>query len=204
MANFLRSKGPLPGATTVTRRHALSRNDHISWGGLPEGDGVALGFVDAPSGGKRYEGKTVAGRDYFITQPVHMLRLTQGENASWNGNFGPAQPIVCTDEGAAPMSIRIELPDLIRGAGVQFQARLMDTSSTLDFTAHLVLLGATPANFFEVWGNGRSSNGKDGRVAIYVGAKTPGPASVTGLELAVKANGGSYLDFAINRLDLLR
>lgn len=218
MADPLSCTGPLPGATIVSDRKGLASNDFIEWGSLPESDGATLIFQDVPNAGKRYLGKTHAGRDYALTQPLDLLRLTQGKGSSWFGNFDEGQAVIFTNarvpaqDGAYTPSgerLVIGFSHAIRGAGVQFQARLMNWNDSLAFTAHLVLVGAgrrvrRQRRRLDVARNdGHSSNRNDGS-AIYIGAKTAGPAAIIGLELYVHANDGSPLDFAINRLDLLR
>jgi hypothetical protein len=212
------SKGPLPNVVTISQRPALGSNDFIEWGSLPESDGATLIFQDVPNDGKRYFGKTSTGRDYSITQPTELLRLTQGDNGSWFGNFAEGQAVLFTN-GRVPASdaayvpsgepLVIQFSHAIRGAGVQFQGRLMDWSSSLAFSAHLVLVGGgrrirrQRRRHVISRNDGHSSNANDGS-AIYVGARTPGPPSIIGLELYVHASDGSPIDFAINRLDLLR
>ena len=179
---------------------AGSASDSVDWAKYPEGVPFNFGgnatFHDVSAGGN-------IGFD--IRHPVHLMRCTQDNGASWFGNFAMGDALLYTDFLPGPLAFYFDTP--LRGAGAQIQvkdpvAKFSATIRAFAGNQQLVLPNNGTRN------DGTFDNdGSD--TAIFLGVLEDDPAvaaRITHIEFHIRVLDAGYrgdASFAINRLDLI-
>jgi hypothetical protein len=141
--------------------------------------------------------------NFTITNPLQLVKLTQGKRDNWRGNFKTGEAVLYTDHLPGPINITFDPPVLGFRTQVQINEIPDGKSDPIPFKTRITFYDSKGAKIKTVTtSKGSSSGASDGSAVAmqFVSARK----KIKYVKISVKGTGdGAHdNDFAINRIDL--